>query len=191
MKNLTKLSVGLFLACAASVSVAKEYKVPVIDTNNNKVMTKSNDCLRSNTIIKMKNDPCMNKKSSAFASKVDETIYIQFGFDKYELDNESKLALIDLKDRLHSLDESVNIVVSGYADRIGDPNYNHRLSIKRASSVAAFLNDIYNSKVHVVDTRGLGETNSITHCENISTKTKKISCLAPDRRAEIKLIYNK
>ena len=79
-----------------------------------------------------------------------------------------------------------NVVITGYADRIGSSAYNRNLSEQRASSVKAYLVD------HGIDAGrmsavGKGEENPVVSC-NQKKRADLIVCLEPNRRVEIEQI---
>ena len=75
------------------------------------------------------------------------------------------------------------IVIVGYTDRLGAPEYNLKLSERRANSVKNYIasKGVDASRLQVV---GKGEADPVVQC----TETKKaalIECLKPNRRVEI------
>ncbi|SPT69190.1 OmpA family protein [Anaerobiospirillum thomasii] len=79
----------------------------------------------------------------------------------------------------------VSYDVKGYTDRIGNEQYNLKLSEKRAQAVtdALIANGVEASKV---TSAGYGEADPVTgdKCDGLS-RAKLIECLGPDRRVEI------
>lgn len=78
------------------------------------------------------------------------------------------------------------VLVSGYTDRLGSPQYNQKLSEKRADAVKAYLvkKGVDASKV---DTMGMGKTLQIKACPDGKDRKALISCLAPNRRAVVEI----
>lgn len=76
-----------------------------------------------------------------------------------------------------------SVVISGYADRIGNAKYNNKLSEQRANSVKNYLADkgINASRMSAI---GKGESNPVVTCTN-KKRTDLIKCLEPNRRVEI------
>lgn len=75
------------------------------------------------------------------------------------------------------------IVIVGYTDRLGSPEYNQKLSERRATSVKNYIasKGVDASRLQVF---GKGESDPVVQC----TETKKaalIECLKPNRRVEI------
>lgn len=96
----------------------------------------------------------------------------------------------------HALDEFVRglegvqydlITATGHADRIGNADYNKRLSVRRAESVKNHLvsRGIDANRIYA---DGVGEAGSETGdtCKGKSGKALK-DCLAPDRRVDIEV----
>ncbi len=74
------------------------------------------------------------------------------------------------------------IVAVGYTDRIGNEDYNKRLSVRRANAV--FVKGVDASNVLF----GKGEaTVTGTTCIGKGMSTKKLIALQPDRRVEIEI----
>ena len=96
--------------------------------------------------------------------------------------------LVLLEDLARQLNEAGynHIYVTGHADRVGDSDYNQRLSTRRANSVKRFLV----SKSVVADrivTAGKGATQPVTRSKECSGAegADLIACLQPDRRVEV------
>ncbi|HEY6772662.1 MAG TPA: OmpA family protein [Oxalicibacterium sp.] len=78
-----------------------------------------------------------------------------------------------------------DMTITGHTDNIGAAEANRHLSEKRAASVAGFL------KSHGVTTpiniHGAGETQPLLNCHAGMSRTRLISCLAPNRRVQIQV----
>jgi OOP family OmpA-OmpF porin len=112
-----------------------------------------------------------------------------FDFDKAVLKSEGKQSLDNLMSKLGNVKYDV-IVAVGYTDRIGNEDYNKRLSVRRANAVKSYL--VANKGVDAsnVFVDGKGEANPVTGTTCIGkgmSKKKLISCLQPDRRVEIEI----
>ena len=109
-----------------------------------------------------------------------------FDFDSATLKPNGKVALDDFVRGLEGVNYDV-IVAVGHADRIGNPDYNQRLSVRRAESVKTYLmsKGIADSRIF---TDGKGETQPVTgsECQGKTSRALK-ECLAPDRRVEIEV----
>lgn len=85
------------------------------------------------------------------------------------------------------------IIASGHADRIGDANYNQRLSTRRAETVKAYLvsKGIEPNRVYA---EGKGEAQPVTgdKCAKMGrehrSNKKLVDCLQPDRRVDVEVI---
>jgi OOP family OmpA-OmpF porin len=96
-----------------------------------------------------------------------------------KLDNEVIAKLRDLKDVRY-------IIVNGHADRLGSPQYNQRLSEKRADAVRAYLvsKGVDASKV---ETLGFGKTLPVKSCPDQKDRKSLIECLGPNRRVVVEV----
>jgi OmpA-OmpF porin, OOP family len=76
-----------------------------------------------------------------------------------------------------------NVVVNGYADRLGTDAYNRSLSQKRAEAVRSYLvgKGVAANRIRAV---GHGEANPVVQC-NDKDRAALIRCLEPNRRVEI------
>jgi OOP family OmpA-OmpF porin len=86
-----------------------------------------------------------------------------------------------------STDTSVtNVMVTGYADRIGSKPYNQKLSERRAASVKNYLvsKGIDSGRLQ---TQGKGEENPVVECHQ-KKRSELIKCLEPNRRVEVEQI---
>lgn len=86
---------------------------------------------------------------------VDFNEKILFGYDKSDLTNSAETNLDKLINVLKEYPET-NIEVQGHTDNKGSDNYNHRLSERRATAVAAFLKNHGISSSRLT-TKGYGE----------------------------------
>ena len=114
---------------------------------------------------------------------------VLFAFGKDSLKAEGVEALNSLYQQIVDFQpKDGSAVVVGYTDRIGSDAYNQKLSEARARTVANFLvsKGMAASKVAV---EGRGEANPVTgnKCDGVKAKAQLISCLAPDRRVEVRV----
>lgn len=111
-----------------------------------------------------------------------------FEFNQSNLNNEGKVKLAELVNLVLNKDanDKVKITVNGHTDRIGSQTYNLALSEKRAKAVAQFLVKSGLPKQNVTAI-GHGENNPKVTCKQKQRK-KLITCLAPNRRVNIKVL---
>ena len=120
--------------------------------------------------------------------KVTLSADVLFDFGKSTLKEAGKAKLDELADRLQgaSLDE-INIV--GHADRIGNPQYNKRLSEERASTVKAYLES--RTSARTIQTAGRGSAEPVSNCKGLGAEQgsnrRLVQCLQADRRVDIEL----
>ncbi|WP_429219005.1 porin OmpA [Aeromonas veronii] len=128
-------------------------------------------------------EPVLVDKNFALSSDV------LFAFGKSTLKPEGVAALNTLYQQIVDVQpKDGSAVVVGYTDRIGSDAYNLKLSEARARTVADFLvgKGLPAGKVAI---EGRGEANPVTgtQCNSVKGKTQLISCLAPDRRVEVRV----
>ncbi|MGN5129065.1 porin OmpA [Aeromonas hydrophila] len=128
-------------------------------------------------------EPVVVDKNFALSSDV------LFAFGKSTLKPEGVTALNTLYQQIVDVQpKDGSAVVVGYTDRIGSDAYNLKLSEARARTVADFLvgKGLPAGKVAI---EGRGEANPVTgtQCNGIKAKAQLISCLAPDRRVEVRV----
>ena len=114
-----------------------------------------------------------------------------FAFDKSTLKPEGKSELDGFVKDLNGVNyESIH--VTGHTDRIGSPQYNQKLSERRAKEVRDYLTskDIPANRIVV---EGKGETQPVTKLGDCTgPKSKKlIACLQPDRRVDVEVTGTK
>ncbi|MFQ1689111.1 OmpA family protein [Aeromonas veronii] len=114
---------------------------------------------------------------------------VLFAFGKAELKAEGLQALATLyRDLAAARPKDGEAIVVGYTDRIGSDKVNLRLSAARAEAVADYLasQGLPAGKIRV---EGRGAEDSLTgsDCDGIKSKAERISCLAPDRRVEVRI----
>jgi outer membrane protein OmpA-like peptidoglycan-associated protein len=120
-------------------------------------------------------------------SREERTVY--FGFNQSSLSPQMKARLDTLANVLRSDRQVKGARIVGYADRIGNPSYNEKLSQRRAERVLKHLVDKGLLNAHVADTRWLGSSTSTTDCPGTMKRSELINCLQKDRRVEVEIDY--
>lgn len=79
-----------------------------------------------------------------------------------------------------------NVVITGYADRLGNPKYNQKLSERRANAVKDYLvsKGVAADRLSAV---GKGSANPVVECTE-KNRAALIKCLEPNRRVEVEQI---
>lgn len=77
-----------------------------------------------------------------------------------------------------------NVTVVGHTDRLGADSYNLALSIARAATVRDYLVGRGLSQ-NVIRSMGVGKTQPLVQCADVSVRSELITCLQPNRRVEI------
>lgn len=107
-----------------------------------------------------------------------------FDFDKAQLKPQGQEAVRRLAEQIQAADEA-EVIVTGYTDRLGSPAHNLQLSRARAQAVAQALIAAGVLTKHM-QVEGKGAAEPTTNCPGRATPAV-ISCLAPDRRVEIRV----
>lgn len=110
-----------------------------------------------------------------------------FEFNKATLTADARTRLdAEVITKLKELGEIRYVNVNGHADRLGTPQYNQRLSEKRAEAVRAYLvsKGADSAKVEVF---GFGKTLPVKSCPDENKRAALIECLAPNRRVVVEV----
>jgi OmpA-OmpF porin, OOP family len=110
----------------------------------------------------------------------------QFQFDRAELTPEARATLErEILPKLANGAELRLVHISGHADRLGDPEYNRKLSEKRAEALRAYLvaKGVDESKIEVFS---YGTALPAKDCRG-EKGPALIECLAPNRRAVLEI----
>ena len=107
-----------------------------------------------------------------------------FEFDSNELTVDGTRLLDDLVGNLTAAGlQEQKLQITGYADRIGEDDYNLGLSQRRAAAVRDYL--ISKGVLpDYIEADGLGTANPVVGCEGESGAAL-VECLAPNRRTEV------
>jgi len=139
-------------------------------------------------VIKTLLEPVGDAPANISPVKITFSADALFDFDKAVLKSEGKQSLDNLMSKLGKV--KYDVIVVGYTDRIGNEDYNKRLSVRRANAVKSYLVQNKGVDPSNVFVDGKGEANPVTGTTCIGkgmSKKKLISCLQPDRRVEIKI----
>lgn len=110
-----------------------------------------------------------------------------FEFNKAVLTKEARAKLdSEVVAKLGELREVRYIIVNGHADRLGSPQYNQKLSEKRADAVRAYLVS-KGVDANKVETLGFGKTLPVKACPDQKERKAVIECLAPNRRVVVEV----
>ncbi len=88
----------------------------------------------------------------------------------------------DIKSNIHNINR---ITVTGYADEMGQTDYNQRLSYARAVTIA---NDLAQSglvQLENISIESKGATSAFKNCVGVGKRYQVIQCLEPNRRVTI------
>ncbi|MFC7370009.1 OmpA family protein [Vreelandella zhaodongensis] len=113
---------------------------------------------------------------------------VLFDFDSAQLTLEGRRALDRIVAAFDQATPPTSIRVAGYADRLGDAQYNLRLSQARAESVGNYLASQGVARASLQMT-GRGQADPVVNCPGSVATPSVIACLKPNRRVEITLQY--
>lgn len=152
------------------------------------VVNSFNNCVRTQWVgDKDACEPQQPMRKRAQLSQEERTIY--FGFNKATLSPQAANRLDSLASALKADSEVKQAQIVGYADRIGTPSYNEKLSKRRAEAVRRYLISRGFINATVADTRWLGESAPVTQCPDTLSRPQLIECLQRDRRVEVEIDY--
>lgn len=106
-----------------------------------------------------------------------------FGFDRSELTAQGRANLSEMLQQVEHASHLQNILIIGYADRLGGESHNLMLSKHRADSVARYLADSGVPAV-AMTSAGRGSEDPVVQCSN-AHRPALIDCLSPNRRVEL------
>lgn len=97
-----------------------------------------------------------------------------------------KSALDDMIKK-HIFNATTRQIITGHADRMGTPEHNRDLSLRRATAVKNYLES--RDRNLRFEVAGKGDTLPLVQCPGKMSREALIKCLAPNRRVEIDPIY--
>ncbi len=110
-----------------------------------------------------------------------------FEFNKAVLNADAKVKLDkEVIARAKDFADIRLVHVDGHADRLGSPQYNQRLSEKRADAVRAYLVS-KGFDANRIETLGSGKTNPVKSCPDQKDRKSLIECLSPNRRVVVEV----
>ena len=181
------LLAGVLMLAFAGAAQAGDIRDVVHDeTSGTVVRSTSGECVRSNWSNSY--DECSGAvMRTAEISREERTVY--FGFNQASISPQMKQRLDLLATRLKSEQSVRGARIVGYADRIGNPDYNERLSKKRAEAVKNYLVARGLINTQVAETRWVGASEPSTECPADLKRPALIDCLQKDRRVEVEIDY--
>ena len=181
LKKASLLAALSLVLVPAAVSAGTEMKKTLHSTNGNVVRSTNGNCVITQ----------WDAKSNECGVMISEELRnVFFDFNKSTLNAKEKAKLDTVASLLKGSKEVSSIDIVGYADKIGKPSYNKALSAKRAAAVKKYLAG-KGVKTRKLTVESLGSAKPVTSCDDKMPKAELISCLAEDRRVEIKLNLKK
>lgn len=174
VKILSLLAAVLTVAVAGNGNAQSTYKDVVKDVRGTVIKNTWNNCVRTKW------------DAATEQCEIDgELLAVYFGFDSDVLTPAAKQKLDTLVGMLSNSGVS-GVSIVGYADPIGNADYNYNLSNRRAAAVEKYLKAKGYISAQAVDVRGMGEGAPVSECSGLKDGELK-ACLWRDRRVEIKL----
>lgn len=116
--------------------------------------------------------------------EVVNTVTVQFAFDSSKLPEDAKPEIDELADQFRS-QKGYLIEVVGYSSSDGDPDYNRRLSQRRADSVVRYLTEQLSVPLRrIVTPYGFGENSPVA--DNLTLDGRK-----QNRRVELRILVSR
>jgi OOP family OmpA-OmpF porin len=179
-----KALLAIMLSSIVTLASAQSTPGYVVDSSGKIVKTGSDLCLRTGSYTPSDAvkgcDPVVEKKLTPVSLDSD----VLFVFDSSVLTAAGKQALDALVPSVGG-----EVIVVGHTDRIGTVEYNNKLSVARASTVAKYLSSMTTAKANYTVT-GVGSSRpsgKTTQCRGFLS-IQLIQCLAPDRRVVVTII---
>lgn len=110
-----------------------------------------------------------------------------FEFDKATLTPQARAQLDrEVISRAKDFGSISAVQIDGHADHLGSPQYNQRLSEKRAGAIQAYLvsRGFDAAKIEVL---GSGEAHPVKSCPDLKEHKALVECLAPNRRVVVEV----
>jgi len=110
---------------------------------------------------------------------------ILFAFDRYDAGaiQQGLQSAAVIARKIKDSGSNRAVIVSGFADRIGNTVYNQRLSAQRANTVADLL-VLYGVEASRIQINANGSTEQYKYCEG-KYSNALVACLAPNRRVNM------
>ena len=108
-----------------------------------------------------------------------------FDFKRFSLNKNGKEVLDSVAEQIKP---DSTVIVVGHSDRIGNSNFNKKLSKKRADVVVKYLQTKSNATFKSYGVGSLIPSGSTFSCEGKKATSTLIKCLSPDRRVEIEFV---
>ncbi len=186
MKQLALCALGVLATATAPLAAAAQsdnYNRPIHDRRGNIVRSTTGGCVVHLRWEGGKPGECLDTAAGKSKLAGEATVYFAFNSSKLSTNAQHDLDKLAASLKGKNVD-SASVV--GFADKIGNVDYNRRLSEKRALRVAKYLQAKGLVKANVSEIRALGEADANTKCSAKPTPGS-IKCNAPDRRVEVKV----
>ncbi len=109
-----------------------------------------------------------------------------FGFNKYDL-TPGQIAKLSAAFKGLKNADIKDVKVTGYTDRIGSLKYNMKLGLKRAETVAKYIETHYGIPADKIMIKSMGPADPVVNCPGTKVTPALIKCLAPNRRTVVRI----
>lgn len=182
MKKLLVCAMAAMSLSAASVSAADHGEHDAVrDYQGDVIKNTWNNCV----VTKWKSGEYGCDEQNQLSS---ELLNVYFNFDSDVLTPAAKEKLDKVVGILENAKNVNSVDIVGYADQLGNYNYNKRLSNRRAKAVRSYIESRGYFNTRNVEVVGLGSGQPVTNCGGLVGHSLK-ACLWRDRRVEIQLNY--
>jgi outer membrane protein OmpA-like peptidoglycan-associated protein len=191
---VTLIAFGSLMSTSSHAAIVRSSNgMPVTTKDGSCVISNwegENDCEAAKKMAGMEQSPCPTPMKDEWDHH-EKVVY--FDFNKSDLTPRAKHHLDHLAEKIHAMSKHKNhgpkLTIVGYADRIGNAEYNQKLALKRADSVRGYLlsKGVDAKKIEV---RSLGKTSPKADCPADLPRDKMIKCLQEDRRVEIEFAHD-
>ncbi len=164
--------------------IVTDTRAAVVDSRGTPVRSTSGNCVR--TQWQADCDPCAEVPEVRIPLE-ERTVY--FNLNKATLTPEAKKKLDSLAKKIKEHGPAKTVRIAGFADRLGSPVHNEKLSKRRADAVRKFLVSKGIVNAQVVETRWFGDTVPATNCPKGMKRKELVACLQRDRRVEVEVEF--
>lgn len=176
MNRIKSFSMGLLCAAGITTAALAGHYDSALDERGQMVTDMRGNCVLTKWDS---NHGCNGRIALSNAERM-----IYFDFDSAALTPQAKAKLDRIAGAVKRAGTVISADIIGHADKIGNPQYNVRLSERRANAVKDYLASRGYVDTRVTTTSGKGESQPVTTgCGGDK------QCLQPDRRVEINLNY--
>jgi OOP family OmpA-OmpF porin len=185
MSGVAHAETGKMYIPTAKSPAGYDSRAVVRSSNGMPVRSTSGNCVRTQWIADC--DACAERPPQVRIPLAERTVY--FVLNKSTLTPVAKKKLNALAETIKMHGPVKSVRIAGFADRLGSPVYNEKLSKRRADSVRKYLVSRGIINAQVVETRWFGDTLPATNCPKDLKRAALVTCLQRDRRVEVEVEF--